>query len=241
MKSIKPDAMCDGGDLDCGSGLLLIIKKHMDPLEDGKILEVRSTDRTVKDDLPAWCRMVEHEFLGSQETDTYTRYFIKKAGAAQADDLEEDLEAAKGYEWTVRGRMGEGLIAKIHSRNHTITAGQPADFGQQVDAPSAVDYLIASLNACLIVGFKSIASRKNVIIDEMELTLKAKLNNVLYHLGIEDEGNPSVEQIHGSFYVSSPNDEDEIEEVWRLTLERSPVYQTLIKSTEIKIRFSIVY
>ena len=27
----NPKAVCDGGDLDCGSGLLLIIKKAMDP------------------------------------------------------------------------------------------------------------------------------------------------------------------------------------------------------------------
>jgi|SRR5690625_218071 len=241
MVSYKPDAMCDGGDLDCGSGLLLIIKKHMDPLEDGKILEVRSTDRTVKDDLPAWCRMVKHEYLGSKETDTYTRFFVKKGGAEESSNLEEDLEAARGYEWTVRGQMEEGLKTKMHSRNHTIFAGQPADFSQQVSAPSAMDYLIASLNACLTVGFKSIASRNKVIIDEMELTLRGKLNNVLYHLGIEETGDPSIEKITGSFYVTSPNEDDELEEVWKLTLKRSPIYQTLIKSTDIDIRFSIVY
>ena len=39
---VNPKAVCDGGDLDCGSGLLLIIKKAMDPLLDGEILEVRS-------------------------------------------------------------------------------------------------------------------------------------------------------------------------------------------------------
>ena len=33
----NPKAVCDGGDLDCGSGLLLIIKKAMDPLLDGEI------------------------------------------------------------------------------------------------------------------------------------------------------------------------------------------------------------
>jgi len=241
MTSHHPDAMCDGGDLDCGSGLLLIIKKHMDPLAKGKVLEVRSTDRTVADDLPAWCRMVKHEFLGSEKTETYTRYFVKKGGAEESSNLDEDLEAAKGYEWTVRGQMEEGLKAKMHSRNHTIFAGQPADFSQQVEAPSAMDYLIASLNACLSVGFKSIASRKKVIIDQMELTLKGKLNNVLYHLGIENTGDPSVQEITGSFYVTSPNEDEEIEEVWKLTLDRSPVYQTLVKNTNINIRLSIVY
>ena len=46
----NPKAVCDGGDLDCGSGLLLIIKKAMDPLLDGEILEIRSRERSVVED-----------------------------------------------------------------------------------------------------------------------------------------------------------------------------------------------
>ena len=40
--SIRPDAVCDGGDLDCGSGLLLIIRDAMSPLPAGGVLEVES-------------------------------------------------------------------------------------------------------------------------------------------------------------------------------------------------------
>jgi len=35
----------------------------MDPLLDGEVLEVRSRERTVADDLPAWCRMVSHQLI----------------------------------------------------------------------------------------------------------------------------------------------------------------------------------
>ena len=59
-----PDAVCDGGDLDCGSGLLLIIRNAMAPLAAGGVLEVRSRERSVREDLPAWCRMVGHGLLG---------------------------------------------------------------------------------------------------------------------------------------------------------------------------------
>jgi hypothetical protein len=37
-----PDASFDGGDLDCGNGLLLLIRRHIDPLEPGQLLEVRA-------------------------------------------------------------------------------------------------------------------------------------------------------------------------------------------------------
>jgi uncharacterized OsmC-like protein/TusA-related sulfurtransferase len=235
----NPKAVCDGGDLDCGSGLLLIIKKAMDPLLGGEVLEVRSRERTVADDLPAWCRMVNHEFLGSQPGDNTTRYFIRKG--SQQEELAQDLEAAKGYKWNVRVQGQEGLLAKVHSRNHTLMVGQPADFSPKVDAPSAIDYFLGSLAADLTVGFKAQASRRNMEIDQMEVSLKAGLENVLFHLELENEGSPKIKQITGTFYVSSPNSEDELQNLWESTLERSPIYQTLNQSIEIDIQFSIVF
>jgi uncharacterized OsmC-like protein/TusA-related sulfurtransferase len=234
----KPDGMCDGGDLDCGSGLLLIIKKSMDPLEPGQLLEVQSREKTVADDLPAWCRMVEHEFLGSVGHEQYTSYYVRKGGSSGS--VEEDLEAARGYQWSVRVCEVQGLGAKVFSRNHTLTAGQPAEFSSKVDAPSAIDYLLTSLGSCLVVGFKAHASKRNIVIDEMEFTLKGKLDNILYHMELEEHGSPKVEEITGVFYVTSPNDDDELLEVWRITLERSPIFQTLQPSVSMNFKFQVV-
>ena len=55
--------MFDGGSLDCGSGLLLLIRKHIDPLESGQLLEIRSSDPSVTSDLPAWCRLTGNELV----------------------------------------------------------------------------------------------------------------------------------------------------------------------------------
>jgi 5-methyltetrahydropteroyltriglutamate--homocysteine methyltransferase len=59
----QPDAGFDGGDLDCGSGLLLLIRKHIDPLARGQLLEIRSTEISVDEDLPAWCRLTGNELV----------------------------------------------------------------------------------------------------------------------------------------------------------------------------------
>ena len=69
--------------------------------------------------------------------------------------------------------------------------GQPADFSPKVDAPSAIDYLLGSLASDLTVGFKAQASRRNIEIDQLEVSLKAGLENVLFHLELEDEGSPT--------------------------------------------------
>ena len=57
----EPHDSFDGGDLDCGNGLLLLIRKHIDPLTPGQLLEILSTETSVVEDLPAWCRLTGNE------------------------------------------------------------------------------------------------------------------------------------------------------------------------------------
>ncbi|MGD0093868.1 MAG: sulfurtransferase TusA family protein, partial [Planctomycetota bacterium] len=59
----QPEASFDGGNMDCGSGLLLLIRKHIDPLERGQLLEILSTESSVLEDLPAWCRLTGNELV----------------------------------------------------------------------------------------------------------------------------------------------------------------------------------
>lgn len=57
------DALVDGGDMDCGSGLLLLITRAMRRLAPGQSLGVRSAEASVATDLPAWADLVGHEVV----------------------------------------------------------------------------------------------------------------------------------------------------------------------------------
>jgi len=61
--SYTPSISFDGGELDCGNGLLLLIRKHIDPLDQGQLLEVMSLESSVEADLPAWCRLTRNELV----------------------------------------------------------------------------------------------------------------------------------------------------------------------------------
>jgi 5-methyltetrahydropteroyltriglutamate--homocysteine methyltransferase len=58
-----PDVTFEGGDLDCGNGLLLLIRQHIDPMARGGLLEIRSTEPSVDEELPAWCRLTSNELV----------------------------------------------------------------------------------------------------------------------------------------------------------------------------------
>jgi TusA-related sulfurtransferase len=155
--SLRPDATCDGGDLDCGSGLLLIIRNAMQPLPRGGLLEVRSREISVKEDLPAWCRLVGHTLVAVQPGEgTYTHYYVRKQQVDEA--LKTDTDKARAFVWSARVRWTGGMHARAFIRNHSFDVGQPASFDTQDIAPSAVEYLLAALGGCLAVGFQWRAS-----------------------------------------------------------------------------------
>src|SRR3954468_11070392 len=77
------DVSFDGGDLDCGNGLLLLIRRHIDPLNRGGLLEILSTDTSVKEDLPAWCRMTKNELVSMTENGRQRSYLVCKGGMAE--------------------------------------------------------------------------------------------------------------------------------------------------------------
>jgi 5-methyltetrahydropteroyltriglutamate--homocysteine methyltransferase len=76
-----PAVSFDGGDLDCGSGLLLLIRKHIDPLEPGQLLEIKSTDASVEEDLPAWCRLTRNELVSRVRAGEARSYLVRKGGS----------------------------------------------------------------------------------------------------------------------------------------------------------------
>ena len=85
--SEKPDVSFDGGDLDCGNGLLLLIRKHIDPLPRGGLLEIRSTEISVDEDLPAWCRLTGNELVSWTKEGKQRSFLVCKG------KLEERAEA----------------------------------------------------------------------------------------------------------------------------------------------------
>ena len=226
---LTPAATCDGGDLDCGSGLLLIIRNAMDPLPSGAVLEVRSREISVKEDLPAWCRLVGHDMLAAKAGDVgSTSYFIRKKAADAV--FRQDLEQAKNFVWRARVRGRGGMAAEVFVRNHSFSVGQPASFDTADQAISAVEYVLGALGACIAVGFQWRASQKGITVQNLEVALQARAQDILVYLGVEDSGNPRLADVRAVVYVDANADDETLTELLAETVRRSPVTQTFQNS-----------
>lgn len=243
---LAPSRIFDGGDLDCGSGLALLIREHMLKVPPGEVLEMISREPTVADDLPPWCRLSGHDFLGSLPGDTGVRYFLRRGDNASPEAseeserraLEEDKARARQYEWRLRVRAGENQTSTVYCRNFSWKLGQPASFEERDRNPCAVEGLLGALGAALATGYATECSRDSLEMDDIEITVKGRLNNILAHLGME-EGDPSFSAIEVRCFASTLDDEKKARTAWERTVARSPLAATLAKAVELRTSFTI--
>src|SRR5437016_9612822 len=81
--ALSADVSFDGGDLDCGNGLLLLIRQHLDPLAPGQLLEFRSTEISVEEDFPAWCRLSGNELVSLVRRGRERSFLVCKGSLAE--------------------------------------------------------------------------------------------------------------------------------------------------------------
>ena len=172
----------------------------MQPLPPGGVLKVRSRESSVKEDLPAWCRLVGHRLESVQPGEgTYTHYYVRKQQADAA--LKADVGKARvvclvGPRALDRGHAGQGLYPQS-----CLQRGPTGELRYADPAPSAVEYLLAAIGGCLAVGFQWRASQRGIEVRNLEVSLQAQADNILVFLGLEEEGHPGLKQIEGRLYI----------------------------------------
>jgi uncharacterized OsmC-like protein/TusA-related sulfurtransferase len=239
--------ICDGGNLDCGSGLLLIIRKAMLETPQSGVLEIRSTEISVREDLPAWCRMTKNPYLGWSVGTGTNRFFVQRGGESKTES-DAAAEQAKNYRWRARAHWvaapsapnNGGTTVRVYARNHGWDVGQPASFDVKDAAPSAVEYVLNALAACLAMGLQLRASRAGVKIDELEVALSASIENINVFLGLETDGHAGFKEITGTAYVQSDSDDATIQKLWAETLRTSPVANSLTRPVPLAIEVKTI-
>lgn len=74
---MKSDQTLDCYGLLCPMPIIQTAKK-MKELEVGEVLEIVSTDKGIKSDMPSWCKMSGQEFMGLEEDGEVIRVYVRK-------------------------------------------------------------------------------------------------------------------------------------------------------------------
>jgi len=239
----RGDVVFDGGNLDCGSGLALLIREHMSRVPADGVLEMRSSEASVALDLPPWCSMVGHTLLGTRSRDNVTTYFIRKGGPATIQQeeqlLREDKDRAREFMWRLRARSSDTLKSTVYCRNFSFAVGQPASFEEKDNHPSAIEYLLGALAGSLCTAFSTSCSQSNLEVDDIEISVQGGIHNIFAHLGSE-QGDPSLAVVDLTCYASTFADVQAVQTAWQETLERCPITRTLQKSVTLRTKLNII-
>nr|WP_279355670.1 OsmC family protein [Fundidesulfovibrio agrisoli] len=117
--------------------------------------------------------------------------------------------------------------------------GQPASFEERDEHPSAVEALLGALGGALATGYATECSRDGLEMDDIEITVKGRLGNILAHLGLE-EGDPSFSSIEVRCFASTLEEESRARAAWDRAVARSPLAATLAKALDLKTSFTTV-
>lgn len=77
MDEIKTDEILDCYGLLCPMPIIQAAQK-IKSMKIGEVLEVISTDKGIKEDMPAWCRQTGQEFLSVEEKEDVFKVYVRK-------------------------------------------------------------------------------------------------------------------------------------------------------------------
>jgi TusA-related sulfurtransferase len=74
---VTPASVVDGRTLDGSTGLLMLVRNAAERAKEGDVIEIRSADPLVAEDLSAWCRLTRNELIASLDAGDHTRYLVR--------------------------------------------------------------------------------------------------------------------------------------------------------------------
>jgi len=134
-----PTVVVEGANMGLATGLLMLLREAIEPLSSGSVIAVRTTDESAAHDLPAWCRVTAHRFLGTQEQVGDPTYFLIKGGAhtpgtSERPDWGVRLPLRQGNELHTRDWM-VGRVGQVPEEARTTTGFAPRGAVVEPGAP----------------------------------------------------------------------------------------------------------
>jgi hypothetical protein len=143
--------------------------------------------------------------------------------------------------WTVRVGLARDGSAGVRARTHAFAVGQPLDFGGAAPAASALEALLGSLGADLLLRFRDLCARRRLPLDQAEVRVEGQLGNALVTLAVVgEEGDPGLARAAATLSVASPADPEALQAAWTEVLRRSPLVATLGRAAPLDLRIQLL-
>jgi uncharacterized OsmC-like protein len=138
--------------------------------------------------------------------------------------------------WGVRVRATADGGTTAYARSRSFEVGAALPFDVEASRTTALEYALGALGGDVIGGFRALARKRRLAIDEVEATVDATLDNPLTHLGVVgEEGHPGIVRLAIRVHVATLEPEEAVRAVWDEAVRRSPLMRTLAAAAQLDV------
>lgn len=159
-----------------------------------------------------------------------------EAVAGLSNHIAETPEAA-ATTWSATVNWNGGFRSSATVRDFApVPSDEPTALGGTDTAANPVEQLLGALGNCLAVGYAANATARDIVINNLEITLEGDLNLSVF-LGLEP-GHAGYDRIRAIVSLDTPASDQEIQELHEHVLSTSPVGHTLRASIPVTVELA---
>jgi uncharacterized OsmC-like protein len=128
---------------------------------------------------------------------------------------------------------GFEIGAEKVSRRFSFDVDEPLELGGSNAFPNPQEYLLASLNACMTVGYAAQCAIRGITLEHLEIETKGKID-LRGFLGIDSSVAPGYESLSYTVRIKGNGTEEQFAEVHDAVMATSPNYFNVAKAVALK-------
>jgi organic hydroperoxide reductase OsmC/OhrA len=160
---------------------------------------------------------------------------------------QEPAQGMTHWEVTSHWRGGTRSDARV---SNVVIGGQrvPRDFTIKIDEPLELcgsnqfanpqEYLLAALNACMIVGYSALCALEGIELEELRLETEGDID-LRGFLGISPEVKPGYEQLRYTVHIKGNGTPEQFDRIHRTVMATSPNYFNVRNPVPLKSRLVV--
>jgi uncharacterized OsmC-like protein len=128
-----------------------------------------------------------------------------------------------------------GLGGERFAKDFTIRVDEPLELCGTNQYANPQEHLLASLNACMIVGYSACCAHEGIELEELRIETEGDID-LRGFLGIDPTVKPGYDQLRYTVFIKGGGTPEQFENIHRTVMATSPNYFNLANAVTLKSR-----
>jgi uncharacterized OsmC-like protein len=117
-------------------------------------------------------------------------------------------------------------------RPFTMDVDEPLQLGGTNTQPNPQEYLLAALNACMIVGYAALCSLEGITLDKLEIVTSGNID-LRGFLGIDPTVNPGYDSLTYTVTIKGDGTPEQFQKIHRMVQATSPNFANISRAVSL--------